>query len=103
MKISAATYGLWRVADVEDDSASSVELGKHARTALLTSPAQLPAGQWAGGQHRAVTDEILHMPDGLGAVATGGGRNRVNETDIGTRGFRCRVRLVIMEPVKSFV
>jgi len=37
MKIQRATYGLWRVADVEDDSASSVELGKHARTALLTS------------------------------------------------------------------
>jgi hypothetical protein len=41
-----ATYGLWRVADVEDDSASSVELGKHARTAVLTSQ---PSSRRASG------------------------------------------------------
>jgi hypothetical protein len=41
-----------------------------------------------GGRNRVNETDI--------GTRAGGGRNRVNETDIGTRGFRCRVRLVIM-------
>src|SRR4029453_17857947 len=77
-----APQRLWRTACVGGRFRIERRVGKTRQDGTTDQPAQLPASQWRSRQHQAITDRTLHVPEGLGPVASGCGCDGPRKVDI---------------------